>query len=141
MAVSRTTIFYNRLLEAELAEALYQIALKERHPRDWKRYRHDGRARRRANGLLRRVGGAWDDLVAAFNHGIYDVGEVAHRMPDLMTRYGLASYDAIHIATAIESGVGVIVTLDASFASVPQALVPIIYTNASRVRTCQLYRP
>ena len=140
MAANGTTIYFNRLLEIELAETLYQIALKERHPRDWRRYRHDGRARRRANRLLQRGGNAWTSLLAAFNYAAYDLGEVANRVPELMSRYGLASYDAIHAATAVESGVGAIVTLDAGFASLPQSLLT-IYTNASRVSVCRQRRP
>lgn len=139
MAANRTTIYFNRLLEIELAETLYQIALKENHPKDWRRYRHDGRARRRANRLLQGGGNAWAGLLSAFNHAVYELGEVANRVPDLMSRYGLASYDAIHAATAFESGIGVIATLDAGFASIPQSLLT-VYTNASRVTVCRLRR-
>jgi predicted nucleic acid-binding protein len=140
MAANGTTIYFNRLLEIELAETLYQIALKERHPRDWKRYRHDGRARRRANRLLQAGGTAWTGLLEAFSYAVFEIGDVASGVPDLMTRYGLASYDAIHASTAIESGVGVIVTLDTGFASLPQSLLT-VYTNASRVSDCRRWRP
>ena len=140
MAANGTTIYFNRLLEIELAETLYQIALKERHRTDWKRYRHDGRARRRANRLLEAGGNAWTGLLSAFSYAAFEIGEVAGHVPDLMTRYGLASYDAIHAATAIESGIHVIVTLDTGFASLPQSLLT-IYTNSSRLPDCRRWRP
>jgi predicted nucleic acid-binding protein len=141
LAASKTVIYFNRLLELELAETLYQIALKESHPKDWVRFRHDGRARRRANRLLQGGFSAWASLLSAFNHAIFEVEEVANRVPDLMSRYGLSSYDAVHAATAIESGVGAVLTLDAGFASVPQSLIHTIYTNTARVTSCRQHRP
>ena len=139
MSVAGTTLHFNRLLNMELAEALYQIALRERHRTDWRRFRHDGRARRRANRLLQRADAAWTSLLTAFSFAVYDLAEVSGRVPGLMTAYGLGSYDAVHAATAIESGVNRIVTLDTAFASLPQSLLA-VYTNASRVPTCRQRR-
>lgn len=51
LAAEGTTIVFNELLEIELQEAAFQLGLKERHPKDWKRYRSDGRARPRAARL------------------------------------------------------------------------------------------
>jgi len=49
LATEDVRIRFSSMLELELAETAFQIALKENHPRDWKRFRHDGRARRRAS--------------------------------------------------------------------------------------------
>lgn len=52
IAGSETTLIFNRLLETELCEVLFNIALKEQHGKRWKTARYDGRARRRAGRLL-----------------------------------------------------------------------------------------
>lgn len=139
LAEADTTLVFNRLLELELDEAVYQVALKERHPRDWKRFRHDGRARRRANRLLTGFRAAWTEFLSAFDYVPYTVEEVADRVPELMTKYGFASYDAIHAATALDSGVSAIVAIDTAFAKLPQSRIA-IYTDASRVANCRRYR-
>lgn len=138
-AAGRTLLVFNRLLELELAETAYLIALKERHKKDFKRFRHDGRARRRANRLLQGTLDAWADLLTVFDHATYDVGEVGHRVPELMTRYGLGSYDAVHAATALEAGVLAMITTDTGFANLPQTQLT-IYTNAGRVPDCRRFR-
>jgi predicted nucleic acid-binding protein len=45
-----------------------------------------------------------------------EVEEVADAVPDLMRSYGLQSYDAVHAATLLASGVTDMVTRDAGFA-------------------------
>jgi len=139
MAAAGTTIVFNQILELELAEAAYQIALKERHPRDWKRYRSDGRARRRANRLLAAATQGWTELLSVFDHASYRIDEVISRVPNLMTRHGLASYDAVHAATAIEAQVNTIVTTDAGFGSVPASQLR-VFTDNSRLRSCRSRR-
>lgn len=139
LAAADTTLVYNRLLDLELDEVVYQLALKERHPKDWRRFRHDGRARRRANRLLTGFRSAWTEFLSAFDYVPYTVEEVADRVPELMTRYGFASYDAVHAATALEAGVSAIVALDTAFAMLPLTRIA-IYTDASRVANCRRYR-
>ncbi len=54
MVDEETVVFFNRLLELELIEATYELALVERFgSKGWRRRRLDGRARRRANTLSR----------------------------------------------------------------------------------------
>ena len=134
-----TGIVFSHLLEIELYEATFQLALKERHPKDWKRFRHDGRARRRANRLLVDVSSAWRTVLEHFDYQRIELAEVGQLAPNLMTRYGLASYDAIHVATAIQSGARAVVTLDAGFASVPANELS-LYVDRSRVATCRRRR-
>ena len=65
LASAGSALFFSRLLDVELAEAAFQLALKERHPKDWRRFRHDGRARPRAAKLMRDVAGASEDVLDA----------------------------------------------------------------------------
>ena len=62
-----------------------------------------------------------------------------HRIAGLMSKHGLASYDAIHVATALESGVAAVVTTDTDFARVPERDLA-IYVDASRVARCRQLR-
>lgn len=57
-----------------------------------------------------------------------------------MTGYGLASYDAVHAATAIAAGAEAIVTLDTGFALLPQSMLA-IYTDRTRLAFCRAKRP
>jgi predicted nucleic acid-binding protein len=45
-----------------------------------------------------------------------EVNEVSDTVPDLMRSYGLQSYDAVHAATLLASGVTDLVSRDAGFA-------------------------
>jgi predicted nucleic acid-binding protein len=56
-----------------------------------------------------------------------------------MTGYGLASYDAVHAASAIAAGAKAIVTLDTGFALLPSAQLA-IYTDRSRLASCRAKR-
>ena len=136
---AETNIVFNHLLEIELYEATFQLALKERHPKDWKRFRHDGRARPRANRLLTDVASAWQTVLEYVDHERLQLADVESLVPDLMTRYGLASYDAIHVATAIASGARAVVTLDAGFAAVPANELA-LYVDPSRIAVCRSRR-
>ena len=68
-----------------------------------------------------------------------EVHEIIGAVPALMADHGLSSYDAVHAASAIESGVGAIVTLDVGFASVPERAL-CLYVDASRVTRCRQIR-
>jgi predicted nucleic acid-binding protein len=132
-------IRYCALLELELAETAFQLALKERHPKDWKRFRHDGRARRRATRLMSDVEEAWGDVLIFIEHDRIELEEVSAMAPLLMSEYGLASYDAVHAAAALlDTSVG-IVTTDVGFSALPASRTP-IYTDSSRVARCRQLR-
>jgi predicted nucleic acid-binding protein len=139
LAAEGTTIVFNELLEIELQEAAFQLGLKERHPKDWKRYRSDGRARPRAARLANGALSAWEDVVSVVPHEVLDVGDVAELVPGLMSNYGIASYDAIHAATAIESDTQILVTIDAGFGSLPEEQIE-LYVDLSRVSSCRRRR-
>jgi predicted nucleic acid-binding protein len=49
---AQCTLVFNRLLETELCEVLFNIAGREQHGKKWKAARYDGRVRKRASRLL-----------------------------------------------------------------------------------------
>lgn len=137
---AETTVVTSDLLDVELAEAAFAIALKERWGRDWRRHRTDGRARRRGRRLLAEVTSRYDLLLSSVAHIPVPVGRVARAAAILMTDHGLASYDAVHAASAIAAGAEAMVTTDTGFALLPSVLLP-IYTDRSRIGSCRRKRP
>jgi predicted nucleic acid-binding protein len=139
VAAGGSTVFFSRLLETELAETAFKIALKERFGRQWMRARYDGRARRRAGRLMDETRAAWKEVLTAFAYVRLELDEVADEVPDLMRQFGLASYDAVHVASALYADVGVMVTRDATFALVPSSVL-VLFTDSSRVAVCRSRR-
>jgi predicted nucleic acid-binding protein len=58
----------------------------------------------------------WYELLETLQWDCVELHEVADAVPDLMRAYGLQSYDAVHAATLLTSGVTDMVTRDAGFA-------------------------
>jgi len=139
LATEGVRIRFSSMLELELAETAFQIALKENHPKDWKRFRHDGRARRRASRLMTGVEEAWTSVLAYLDYVRIDVDEVIEEVPRLMRAYGLASYDAVHPATALSADPVGIVTTDVGFCALPVANTT-IFTDSARVARCRELR-
>jgi predicted nucleic acid-binding protein len=139
LATEDVRIRFSSLLELELAETAFQIALKENHPKDWKRFRHDGRARRRASRLMTGVDEAWASVLAYVDYVRIAVDDVVEEVPRLMRSYGLASYDAVHAATALRADPVGIVTTDVGFCALPPANTT-IFTDSSRVARCRELR-
>jgi hypothetical protein len=69
-------VVFNRLLEVELHETLFNVALKERHGKRWASARYDGRVRRRAGRLLEAGTGAWSDLLDSLSWSSVDLSDV-----------------------------------------------------------------
>ncbi|WP_123733846.1 PIN domain-containing protein [Rathayibacter sp. PhB152] len=137
---NNSTVFYNRLLELELAEIAFKIAVKEQHgAKAWPRLRADGRVRRRAGRLCKELFDAWGDLLTTVPHLRVELDEVADLVLTTMTAYGLASYDAAHAATAAYVGANGLVANDAGFGQVDAAELA-LYVDASRVRSCRRRR-
>lgn len=136
----QSLLVYNRLLEIELVEVAFKLAVKEQHgPRGWPSKRHDGRVRRRAGRLTDRLLSSWAEIVASRPSLCVELHEVSDEVPTAMKRWGLASYDAVHAQTAVYAGSPSIVTLDAGFGSVPQRVLS-LYVDASRVSSCRRRR-
>lgn len=62
-----TVLAFSSLLELELIEACYQVALRERWGKQWKQRRPDGRARARAARLADSATSAWAEIVKILN--------------------------------------------------------------------------
>lgn len=58
----------------------------------------------------------WNELLEMLDWQCVELDEVVDAVPDLMRAYGLQSYDAVHAATLLASGVTDMVTRDAGFA-------------------------
>lgn len=135
----QSLLVYNRLLEIELAEVAFKLAVKERHGnRGWPSKRSDGRVRRRAGRIMKNFRASWADIVDTRPSLCIQVDEVAGDVPDAMHEWGLGSYDAVHAATAIYAATS-LVTLDAGFGAVPAPQLA-VYTDRSRVSSCRRRR-
>jgi predicted nucleic acid-binding protein len=139
LADNDSFLVYSHLLELELREVAFRAPLIEKHPKDWRRRRHDGRSLRRARRLVAGTMEAWEELLTAFGHATVQVDAVFERVPELMDRYGLASYDAVHAATAEMFGASHLITTDAGFAAVPASRLS-VYVNGGRLSSCRRRR-
>lgn len=140
LVAAGVTVYFNRLLEIELAEVAFKLAVTERHgPNGWRARRTDGRVRRRAGRLTADLLTAWADLLSTVPHLRVELHEVADAVPAAMRNWGLASYDAVHAATTQYVQADGLVTTDAGFGSVPANQMR-IYTDSSRVRSCRRRR-
>lgn len=82
----------------------------------------------------------YETLLLSIDHFPVPLGDTASSARSLMTGCGLASYDAIHAASAVAAGAEAIVTLDTGFALLPASLLT-IYTDRSRLVSCRIKRP
>lgn len=82
----------------------------------------------------------YDEVLGALRHISIPLGDTASLPETFMTNYGIASYDAIHAASAIAAGAEAIVTTDTGFARLPSSLLA-IYTDRSRLASCRNKRP
>lgn len=130
---------FNRLLEVELHETLFNVALKERHGKRWASARYDGRVRRRAGRLLEAGAGAWSELLDSLSWSSVDLNEVVEDVPALMRSYGFRSYDAVHAASLAAAGLSDMATLDHGFAALPQSRLT-LHTTDARVVTMRRRR-
>lgn len=127
-----TAVVFSRLLEIELWEVVFNLALRERHPRKNIRHvRYDNRVRPRAARLLQQAQKAWqDDLRSPLAWSRIEMHEVAEDVPKLMQEYGFQSYDAVHAATLMDSELTNFVTRDGGFAALPPAVATLHTTQA-----------
>ena len=123
LAGSASVLVRTPLLEPELCEALYRIALAERWGKQKARsMRNDGRARQRANRLLEQGLSAWRGILGSLKHAVITFDDDLDRLQGLIG-LGVGSYDACHIGAGIASGVVDIATVDHGFALVPEETV------------------
>jgi predicted nucleic acid-binding protein len=135
-----TVVFFSRMLEVELQEVSYKIAVREQHgSRAWPAKRSDGRVRRRATRLADELFASWSALIATVESECVEIDDVADGIPMYMARYGLSSYDAIHAATVNVVGAAGLVSNDAGFGAVDERVLR-LYTDSSRVRSARRRR-
>jgi predicted nucleic acid-binding protein len=134
---SGTAVVFSRHLEIELWESVFNLALRERHPRkDLRRVRYDNRVRPRAARLLAQTRRAWeDDLLVRLDWSLVEIHEIADQVPGLIQRYGLQSYDAVHAATLLDSGITDFLTRDGGFAVLPSTVATLHTTRARLTST------
>lgn len=133
MAEADTRMIYSSHLDVELIEASYKVALKEQHPRDWARRRPDGRCRARADRITTRMLRLWAQVMREFRTTRIDAGQVTDLVPEIMRKWGLESYDAVHVATCMRTGVQVLVAVDHDFGFVPASELR-VFTVEDHVR-------
>jgi predicted nucleic acid-binding protein len=128
-----TLLVFNQLVEIELYDVLFNIALIERWGKGAAHgpKRYDGRVRRRAARLLDLYRRGWERLLDGSDTTVIELGEVADQAPRLIGRYGLRSHDAVHAATAMLTE-GLIATADSGFAALPEQDLEIV-TDPDRV--------
>lgn len=141
LVASGCAVVFNRLLEVELWEAVFRLVLRERYgSKRWREYRRDGRARRRGRRRLDQARAAWqDDVLASVPWTRVELDSVAAAVPELMSGFGLASYDAVHVATALSQGLTDVATLDTDFALVPASQLT-VHTTSTRLAHCRALR-
>lgn len=140
MVNAETVVYFSRLLEIELAEVAFKLAVIEQHGKKaWPAKRADGRVRRRAARLSTALFRSWTDLLDSVPHLRIELHEVASSVPGLMAAHGLASIDAVHVATAAYVQADGLVTTDAGFGCVP-AKDLVLFVDESRVRSCRRRR-
>jgi predicted nucleic acid-binding protein len=131
-----TTVIFSRLLEIELWEVAFNLALRERHPRkDVRHVRYDNRVRPRAACLLGQARKAWEKMLDSLAWSRVEIHDIASDVPRLMQDYGLQSYDAVHAATLMASEATDFVTRDGGFAVLPPAAATLHTTQARLVGT------
>jgi predicted nucleic acid-binding protein len=136
---SGVTVVTSDLLAVELAETAFAIALKERWGRRWRGHRTDGRARRPATHLLNDTISRYETLLLSLDHFPVPLADTANVARNFMTSYGIASYDAVHAASAIAADAEAIVTLDTGFGLLPASVLT-VYTDRSRLASCRKKR-
>jgi predicted nucleic acid-binding protein len=140
LVAAGTSITFSRHLEIELWETLFNLALRERHPRkDMRRVRYDNRVRPRAARLFGQTRQAWEKMLGSLSWTRIEIHEIADQVPGLIQQYGLQSYDAVHAATLLDSGITDFLTRDGGFAALPPTLAT-LHTTQARVANTRARR-
>lgn len=136
LASNGSTVLFSRLLEIELWETAFNLALRERHPRrNLRHVRYDSRVRPRAARLLDQAHRAWEKLLGSLSWSRVEIHNVAPAVPGLMQEYGFQSYDAVHAATLLDNEVTDFITRDSGFAVLPPNVATLHTTQARLTNT------
>lgn len=135
-----TTVVFNDILELELWEVLFNAALRQRHSGKKLRYvRYDNRVRPRAAKLLEQGQKSWAELLTTWTYSRVKVDEVAADVPAVMKKYGFQSYDAVHAATILATGIPDFVSRDLGFSKMKPTDAQ-LHTTKSRLRNTRQRR-
>jgi predicted nucleic acid-binding protein len=93
---------------------------------------------RRAGRLLDEAVFRYEAVLRSIDQIPVPVADTASTARHLMAAYGLASYDAVHAASAVLASA--IVTVDTGFALLPLSMLT-VYTDRSRLASCRGKRP
>jgi predicted nucleic acid-binding protein len=136
LGTAGTAVTFSRHLEIELWQVIFNLALRERHPRkDLRRVRYDNRVRPRAARLFGQTRQAWPHMLGSLNWSLVEIQEIADQVPGLIQQYGLESYDAVRAATLLDSGITDFVTRDGGFAVLPPSIATLHTTQARLANT------
>lgn len=137
LGTAGTSVTFSRHLEIELWQVIFNLALRERHPRKELRHvRYDKRVRPRAARLLSQARQAWEqDLRDSLSWTRIEIHQIADQVPGLIQGYGLESYDAVHAATLLDSGITDFLTRDGGFAVLPSNVATLHTTHARLTNT------
>lgn len=136
LADAGSTVVFSRLLEVELWEVIFNLALRERHPRkDLRHVRYDSRVRKRAARLLAQAHTGWEELLDTLSWLRVEIDEIASEVPELMQTYGFQSYDAVHAATLLDGECTDFITRDGGFAVLPPTAATLHTTRARLTQT------
>lgn len=120
-AEQSTVMVFNELLEVELYDVLFNIALIERWGKGAAHgpKRYDGRVRRRAARLLGDYRREWQRFLDSRPTATVELARVVDRAPELIGSYGMRSNDAAHAGSALLTECA-IATTDTGFATLPE---------------------
>ena len=139
LAADNVKIAFSSILELELAESAYKVAIKERFPNKRRvAMRRDGRALRRATRLCDDLLGNWSQILDFFEWRCVELDSVK---PDYLAymKLGIQSYDAAHLATASGLKLDAVITLDTGFGLAPK-VTSCVLTHSSLVRGTRGHR-
>ena len=129
IAAAEATLVFNELLNFELIETAYKLAVMERHGRKaWPSKRGDGRVRRRATRLAQELMESWDGVLSVSSYVDVPLADVSDSLITYMSM-GLSSYDAAHAASATLLGADALATTDRGFSRIPESQLSVVTTS------------
>lgn len=129
LTAAEATVVFNELLNFELIETAYKLAVMERHGRAaWPSKRGDGRVRRRATRLAQELMESWDGVLSVSSYVEVPLAEVSDGLIPYMS-LGVSSYDAVHAASASLVSADAIATTDHGFTRIPESQLAVVTTS------------
>lgn len=126
MVLADTTLFFNDVLELQLQDAAFDLALRE--------VRLTGtRSEASVSELARAMLARWQALIALTDAVYVELTPLLEDVMYYRERFGLPALDSVQAAMVMASGADGIVTVDQSFGEIDPSLLP-IFTPQQFVR-------